>query len=92
MNPVRCIAFAPPRARRWIFIGASLLAGLPGPLWSAELPLSADLPAAGFSPARIERVRTLIEDAATRGDFAGAAWIVLRDGEVVSRGPAQPSR
>ena len=88
MNPVRCIAFAPHRARRWILIGASLLAGFSAPLRSAELPLAADLPAAGFSHARIDRVRKLLEDAAARGDFAGAAWIVLRDGEVVSRGAA----
>lgn len=86
MTLQRCLGLAPLGARRGILAGLGLLAALSAPLHAADLPVAPDLAAAGFAPARLDRVRSLLDDAVARGDYAGATWVVLRDGEIVSRG------
>ncbi len=88
MAPLPRIGSAARRAGLWILTASCLLAGPATSSRSAGLPVAEDLTAAGFSPVRLDRVRALIEDGAARGDFAGAVWMVLRDGEIVSRGAA----
>jgi CubicO group peptidase (beta-lactamase class C family) len=66
---------------------ASTLLGL---LVAASLPMASAQPlpvgrpaAEGFDPARLKRVREGIEDFISTGRYAGAAWLIARNGKVI---------
>ena len=72
-----------------------ILAALAGLLSCAALPVAdLGLPTArsantvGFSTARLARVEAYLQGAITAGQYAGATWLVARDGQIVTHGAA----
>lgn len=61
-----------------------------GALPAAELglPQAPSAEAAGFSSARLARVTAYMQGAVAAGEYAGATWLVARDGQLVTHGAA----
>ena len=52
------------------------------------LPMAPPGAATGFSTPRLDRVRALLQREVDDGAFAGAVWLVARDGKIVHQGAA----
>jgi CubicO group peptidase (beta-lactamase class C family) len=82
--------------RTWPFVlaGATLAACASAPSRTPVLARAAPAPArateavgpAGFDPERLGRVADVVRGAVERGDYAGAAFLVLHDGRTASEG------